>query len=271
MGKVLFFDVDGTLVDYHGKMPGSAKQALEQVRKNGHRTVLCSGRSRMQIYPWLMELGFDGIVAATGAYVECGGKVVYTHSMPGEVIRMVVDLLDEAGACYSAQARNRMVATAPNLERQMAKFRAMGVKDAAFEQIWGKVQVEEHMERVGDIEKLLYHESRFPVREIRKRLLGVCDVTESSFENPQEDAGEITCRGINKAWGMQKYIEHAEIAREDTIAFGDGPNDFDMLEFAAVGVAMGNADERLKRLADYVTTRVDEDGIAHAMRKMKLI
>ena len=74
MGKALYFDVDGTLVNFQGKMPGSAAAALKKAQQNGHQIVLCSGRSRIQIYPWLVELGFDGIVAATGAYVECGGN-----------------------------------------------------------------------------------------------------------------------------------------------------------------------------------------------------
>ena len=110
-----------------------------------------------------------------------------------------------------------------------------------------------------------------PVRKIRERLSGICDVTESSFETAKDDSGEITCSGINKALGMQKYIVHAGIARQDTIAFGDGPNDFDMLEYAAVGVAMGNAVQALRDIADYVTKKIDEDGVAYAMRELGLI
>jgi len=70
---------------------------------------------------------------------------------------------------------------------------------------------------------------------------------------------------------MQKYLAYAGIAQEDTIAFGDGPNDFDMLEYAAVGIAMGNAVEGLKSMADFVTKGIDEDGIAYALSKWGLI
>ena len=96
-------------------------------------------------------------------------------------------------------------------------------------------------------------------------------MTESSFEAEMNDSGEITCKGINKAHGMQKYLAYAGIAQEDTIAFGDGPNDFDMLEYAAVGIAMGNAVEGLKSRADFVTKGIDEDGIAYALSKWGLI
>ncbi len=270
MGRVLFFDIDGTLVNFQGSMPDSARQALLQAQQNGHKIVLCSGRSRMQIYPFLLEMGFDGIVAATGAYVECSGKVVYRHFMTNKEIDTVTAVLDEAGACYSAQAGDSLITSAQHLERQIARFRALVDEDMAA-QIWKHIRIEENMEQNQGIQKFLYYESEMPVMEIRERLSEICDVTESSFEAAANDSGEITCRGINKANGMQKYIECAGIAREDTVAFGDGPNDFDMLEYAAVGVAMGNAVDALKERADLVTAGVNEDGIACALRELGLI
>ena len=82
MGKALFFDIDGTLVNFQGKMPDSAKQALMQVKKNGHQIVICSGRSVCQIYPWLLDLGFDGLIAAAGA--DLSGYLCGTPS-PGSI------------------------------------------------------------------------------------------------------------------------------------------------------------------------------------------
>lgn len=270
MGKALFFDVDGTLVNFQGKMPASAADALKKAQQNGHQIVLCSGRSRMQIYPWLLELGFDGIVAATGAYVECGGKVIYRHLMPKDQICAVTALLDEAGACYSAQAENRMITSAGHKERQMARFQELGDEEM-IDQIWQHLELSEHLEQCEGIEKIVYYESLMPVQTIRERLSDICDVTESSFESEKSDSGEITCKGIHKAHGMSKYIAHAKIAQADTIAFGDGPNDFDMIEYAAVGVAMGNAVDGLRARADYVTKGIDEDGIAYALAELGLI
>ena len=56
MGKALFFDIDGTLVNFQGRMPDSAKRALLQSQKNGNFLVICSGRSVCQIYPWLLDM-----------------------------------------------------------------------------------------------------------------------------------------------------------------------------------------------------------------------
>ena len=72
-------------------------------------------------------------------------------------------------------------------------------------------------------------------------------------------------------YGMEKYIIHTGMAKADTIAFGDGPNDFDMIKYAAIGVVMGNSSDDLKRRADFVTKDINDDGIAYALQKLGLI
>ena len=71
MKKAVFFDIDGTLWDFKMNIPESTKEALKELRKNGHYAFLCSGRSRSNIKsPKLLALGFDGIVAACGTHIE---------------------------------------------------------------------------------------------------------------------------------------------------------------------------------------------------------
>ena len=64
MGKIIFFDIDGTLVGFKGDILDSTREALQAAKRNGHKILLCTGRSKNQIYPWLLEEGFQGIVAA---------------------------------------------------------------------------------------------------------------------------------------------------------------------------------------------------------------
>ena len=71
--------------------------------------------------------------------------------------------------------------------------------------------------------------------------------------------------------GIQKVLEHYGIRREEIIAFGDGENDMDMLQFAGIGVAMGNAGPEVKEAADYVTEHIDEDGLEKALRHYGLL
>ena len=154
--KAVFFDIDGTLVNFRGQMPQSAKKALLELQRNGHKIILCSGRSRRQMYPFLLELGFDGIVGATGAYVECGNDVVFRHSMSSEEIHIVTGVLDKAGACYSAQAGECMITSAQHRDRQLARFHALLDDAEMIEQIWRHVKITDHMEQMEGIEKCLY-------------------------------------------------------------------------------------------------------------------
>lgn len=271
MGKAIFFDIDGTLVNFQGEMPDSTRRALRQVQKNGHRIILCSGRSRFQIYPWLIDMGFDGLIGAAGAYVECYGWAVYEHHMGKNVLIAARTLLERVDACYAAQTKAGIVISANCKENMMSRFRKEGLKEDLAAQVWKNVQIDEHMEERHDIEKLFYFDAMVTVDRVREQLSEYCDVVAMSFGVPDGSSGEISTRGINKALGMQEYIEYAELAREDTIAFGDGSNDFEMLEYAQVGVAMGNAIDALKEKADYVTTGIDEDGIEHALRHLGLL
>jgi hydroxymethylpyrimidine pyrophosphatase-like HAD family hydrolase len=77
--------------------------------------------------------------------------------------------------------------------------------------------------------------------------------------------------GVNKASGMRVLGDYLNCTSEDMIAFGDGANDIDMLEYAGIGVAMGNASDIAKASADMVTERIDADGIYLALKKIGLI
>ena len=81
----------------------------------------------------------------------------------------------------------------------------------------------------------------------------------------------IPARGMNKAVGLQELIDQLGIARGEVAAFGDNYNDVEMLKLAGTAVAMGNAVEEVKALADYVTTSSDQDGIARALAHLGCI
>lgn len=271
MGKAIFFDIDGTLVNFRGRMPGSTRHAIKQIQEKGHRIVICTGRSLCQIYPWLIDMHFDGIIAAAGAYVECDSRIIYEHHMDREAIAAVLSSFRRVNASYAAQTKDMVIVTPDNKKRLLDRFSSMGVSEDMAVQFWKSVYVGEYPIHRQDIEKFTFFDARTTVSNIQEELSDYCDVTGLSFENPTDNSGEISCKGINKSLGIRKYIEHTGIAREDTIAFGDGPNDMDMIEYARVGVAMGNAIDELKQRADYMTAGVDEDGIEHALKMLGLL
>lgn len=86
-----------------------------------------------------------------------------------------------------------------------------------------------------------------------------------------EDGIDIISKDGGKDHGIRKILEVHGFTRGESIAFGDSDNDLEMLEFAGIGVAMGNAAESVKEVADYVTSHIDEDGIWNACKHFELI
>ena len=103
-------------------------------------------------------------------------------------------------------------------------------------------------------------------KKILDDLLDECAVTSWN------DTGiDIIPRGGGKSAGIHKFMEEYGIERSEIMAFGDGENDIDMLQFAGIGVAMGNAGDKVKAAADYVTDSVDANGIENALRHFGLL
>lgn len=98
MGKCLFFDADGTILDIVKGTPEDTKLALQQLRKNGHKTFICTGRSNAFVPEYLMkEIGFDGLIANLGAYIEYNGTRVFEREMPTDLAWKTVEIIKANG------------------------------------------------------------------------------------------------------------------------------------------------------------------------------
>lgn len=109
--KFLFFDIDGTLVNFDGVLPESAKRALLAVRESGNQIFLCTGRSKCQIESRLWDFGFDGIVAAAGAYVEYEGRILNSRHMSGAQVARLIHFFENQQAVYMIQCTDKIVTT----------------------------------------------------------------------------------------------------------------------------------------------------------------
>ncbi len=94
---------------------------------------------------------------------------------------------------------------------------------------------------------------------------------ECSITSWNETGIDIIPKGGGKSAGIQKFLDENGMDASEVMAFGDGENDMDMIKFAGIGVAMGNAGDAVKAVADYVTDTVDNDGLAKALRHFGLI
>lgn len=264
--KLLFFDIDGTLIDFHGNMPLSTIKALEKARENDHRLILCTGRSKCQIDQKLKDFDFDGMVAASGAYVEYRNKkqdkILARHNMSKRHIELLIDYFRQKKISYVFQCTDRLITTPESA--------------AVLKSVYPILQMEEYEDiravyQQYHIEKAVCYDPEGRLEETQKALEKYFDVTAMSYKDADTKGAEVMLKGINKAYGMKILEEYLGVGREETIAFGDGPNDLEMMEYAGYSVAMGNALEEVKARADLVTKHVDQDGIYDAMERLGLL
>lgn len=282
--KLLFFDIDGTLVGFDQKMPASTREALYRAKENGHKLFLCTGRCRTQIYPWLLsDYPFDGLVMCAGANVYVGDRQIYHRTFGPERMKAMIDFFEDEGVSYFIQDERGVLMTDKSLRSEVSIMNEIfgldvGEEDyhEAFEKILGKLTIDNRIaaepEKYGGMETVVYHKSPLNVAQMREKFepLGI-KVTEVSTQKPGPYEGEITILGVSKREGMKAVEDFYGMNREDTIAFGDGPNDLQMLEYAGTGVCLGDGSQAAKDKADYITSALADDGILRAMEYLNLI
>ncbi len=274
--KIIFLDVDGTLVNYRGQVPESAARAVRLARDAGHRIYICTGRSRAEVYPELWEIGFDGMIGGNGSYLEDQGQVVDWQHLSLEQCRHIVDWLSERGLEFYLESNAGLFASRDFARRALPAIREYSRRkgeadaenrtvEAAFpDMIYGG---ELYRDDVNKISYVLDDYQDF--LDAREKF---ADMANGTWGGAGETAlfGDVGLAGITKGTAVQKLLRHLGLDREDAIAFGDAKVDISMFEACAVGVAMRNGGYEVRAAADFVTGDVDEDGLYQAFVKLRL-
>lgn len=274
--KAVFLDCDGTLIDDYGQVPDSAVRAIQKARQNGHLVFLCTGRSMVEVTQNVFDIGFDGYVLASGAFVQVGSDVLVHRLQSLDALRHVADYFAAHGGGYFFQA-NEGVYTTTAMRDQLRRVVVSQVgDDPAFAEVDHALFT--YLDTITTdcdpfskpITKVIYYEANASIEELRKEFTDF-EIVCSSAGVFGDSAGEMTIPGVNKALGIDVVVEHLGVDLADTIAIGDSYNDLEMLEHVAVGVAMGNAPQDVIDVADEVTTATTEDGIYLAFQRHGLI
>lgn len=113
--KIVFLDVDGTLVDYHNQLPESAVEAIHKAQENGHQVYTVTGRAKAEMYDSLLAIGFDGYIGGNGSYIESQGQVVKEKTLTGEDTKQIVDWLKGRGLEFYLESNNGLFGAAITL------------------------------------------------------------------------------------------------------------------------------------------------------------
>ena len=257
--RAAFFDVDGTLITVGGhRMPPGVAPALQALQRSGVQVFLCTGRHALEIEEENMLPGItvDGAVYMNGQLCELQGQIVRETPIPAGDLSALKQFLQKKNCSCIFLEKDRMYANCVDsrMETEQAKIGTAvpAVRD------------------ISDLEnRRIYQVIPFVNEEEEEELLR--QMPHCRTKRWGDAVVDLMSRSGGKENGIRALCAAIGITTEETIAFGDADNDLEMLQLAGIGVAMGNALPQVRACADMVTDTVENDGIAHALQKLKLI
>ena len=253
--KLVALDVDGTLVDGDNNLSAAVRDAVRGLRDRGIETVITTGRAIPGVMSTVAKLGFDDGIA-----IGSNGAVVFSYAPP-VVLHSVTFDASAAVALILAQVPDAMVA----VEEMGVGYRVN--KHFPEGEIGGQITLQ-------SVEELVEHPvSRVIIRapqhsaEEFGAIVSEIGLTGTSYYIGYSAWVDLAPEGVSKASGLEFVCERLGVDVSEVLAVGDGHNDYEMLEWAGRGVAMGHAPDRVKRIADDVTGSIEQDGLATELQR----
>lgn len=263
MIKALFFDIDGTLVSFQThQIPVSTVSAIAEAKARGVQIFISTGRPKVIInnLQALEERGLiDGFITMNGGYCFAGDTLISKHPLSRQSAQTILRYAADRQIPNIVVGEHDIAIcdTAPIFEDLFYGQLGVGIR---FQELSGIDEV---------LDKDIYQLTTFVDEAQEAQLAPLIPDCEIGRWHPA--FVDISGKGCTKQKGIDEIIQNFGIQLEETMAFGDGGNDIPMLRHAAIGVAMGNALDSVKTIADYVTDTVDNDGIAKALRHFGVI
>ena len=263
--KLIALDVDGTIMDRNFNISGQVKSAIKKAVDKGIYVLIATGRMYSATVPIAKHLGLKTpLVVYQGSLIQEfyeSNRILMHHTVPSDVSLQVVKDLREYGVQINAYINDNLYAekTSPILDEYASKRNTPMVKVDNFESI----SEFEPTKLLGlDYDVNLMDKIK---NELKEKYKGVINITKST-----PNFCEFVNNKCSKANSILFLAEKWGINRSQILAIGDQENDKEMLKVAGIGVAMGNGDKELQKMADYITDTVDNNGAAHAIKKFVL-
>lgn len=255
--KIVFFDIDDTLrLKTTGYMPQSIQQIFRSLKEKGILTGIATGRTPYGLVPEIKNLQPDFFVMINGAYVEdAKGKNIYHQPMSQELIESVIDWTKEIGIEYGMLGSQK-----GTLSRRTDRISQ--VMDLIYEDL----DTNPLFYKEDEVYQLLTFEKDGEEATLPSHL-------QSDLRSIRWDAisSDIVLKQSSKALGVAKVVEKLGLKPENVLVFGDGLNDIELFDYAGISIAMGHSHPELQKHADYITKKVEEDGIFDALEKLGMV
>ncbi|WP_252244368.1 MULTISPECIES: HAD family hydrolase [unclassified Clostridium] len=260
MKKIIFLDIDGTLLDcFNGLLDitPKVKEVIHSLQANGDYVFIASGRPYAFLSQAILDFGFDGFILANGAQVIIDNNTIYSDPINKEFVKNLIFEFERNNIQYI-------------LEGEFYSYMKDCYKE--FYDLYESLGVSRrYIKSVYDIEEIDVHKVEMLCTDVEASRLCLSLVKSASnydyFSSIDEKSFELYSKKNTKATGILKAIDYLDIPIENSYAFGDGKNDIEMLSTVGCGIAMGNACDEVKRHAKEVTDTVHNDGVAMGIEK----
>ncbi|KAA0546495.1 HAD family phosphatase [Bacillus sp. BGMRC 2118] len=261
---IIAIDLDGTLLTDSKVISSRTKRTLQTAMEAGHHVVIATGR------PYRASKGYYQELGLTSPMVNFNGALVHHPSSPS----------------WGIHHSPFDIQTAKEIIHSTESFSVKNILAEVMDDVYLHYHDENIMNWVGmgnpkvqtgnlkeilqhDPTSILIHAEESMLTDIRTHLSEIhAEVIDHRKWGAPFNVIEIVKSGMNKAIGLKRISEHFQVPQDRIIAFGDEDNDFEMIEYAGHGVAMGNAISELKTISNFVTKTNEEDGIAHYLEEV---
>ncbi|NLB52334.1 MAG: HAD family phosphatase [Syntrophomonadaceae bacterium] len=265
--KLVAIDLDDTLLDSGLQVSPKCIDAIRRVQEKGIIVTLATGRMFTSALPYARQLESKKdipIITYQGALVKCSdsGKVLYYRSLPADMAVEILRYFKKSKVHFQTYFNDQLCMERLT-EEGIEYSRLAGVEPVIMENL---IDEAAHLETckilaVIENEKFLL-EMELELKDIYTRQLYITRSKPYYLEvmHPQANKGDA----------LKVIADHYHIERKEIMAIGDSYNDMAMIEWAGIGVAMGNAHKSVKETADYITSSNEEEGVAEALHRFIL-
>ncbi len=254
--RLIAVDMDGTLLNSQGSITEKTIAAIHKVVDKGVLFTICTGRPIQGVERYYDVLDpHSPVITYNGAMIVMGKsrEILYKQDLDPSDARDVLAWGKKLGTTVIAWSDNKLYAN--ELNDRVHDYKKLSMVEPIL------ITDEEEL-FINGVTKFLWYDDAEKIKHFQGVLAdklgkGV------TFCTSKPTFLEFFDSRVSKAVAMEKIGEHFGIRREEMVAIGDGFNDLSMIEYAGLGVAMGNAPEEIKKKATFVTLSNDEDGIAH--------
>ncbi len=256
MIKIIFFDIDGTLLRFKTKvLTPKITATLNQLHANGIKLFIATGRPNF-VVPAFEGVSFDGYLTFNGQYCYDKHGTIYQNPLRHEDVVRIIDNAKQLNHPVQIATQNTMVANGN--EADLDEYFKIASQ-----------QVNVHPDFDQYVKKDVYQIMSAVKADNYGQLLNGVDNAKITVW--WDKAVDIIPSNGGKHLGIEKILNHYHFTPNEAMAFGEGGNDIEMLDAVGLAVAMDNADNEVKSHADYICDSVDNDGIYHACKHFKLI